>query len=149
MIIETDIVTYEGHTKKLATETVIHRFSHVVSGAEIGERCMIGESCYIAAKVKIGDKVRIQNHNDIYDGCEIGNNVFIGPNCTITNHHDPRKLCNDPDYPHKVIIGDGTTICAAVTIIAPCKIGKGCMIGAGSLILRDLEDGEFVKGTVK
>ena len=149
MIIENDIVTAEGHRHELLNGTVVNRYSHVVKGAEIGNNCMIGQCCYIASNVKIGFAVRIQNRNDIFDGCRIGNEVFIGPNCTITNHHDPRNLKNDPHYPHSVQIGDNTTICAGVTIIAPCKIGKGCMIAAGALVLRDIQDGEFVKGTVK
>lgn len=145
-----DIVT-ETEKKTLENGTIINRFTHVVKGAEIGKDSMIGSFCYVAADTTIGEKVRIQNHNSIFEGCKINDEVFIAPMCAISNYHDPRKRFEtDRNYrPDKVIIGKRVTIGINSTIIAPCIIGEGAMIAAGSIVLRSIGSGEMVRGIVK
>jgi len=109
---------------------------------------MIGKDCYIGGDTKIGNNVKIQNTNNIWDGMTIEDDVFIGPSCCFTNHHDPRD--RDGHFePDKTLIKKGATICTNVTIVAPCIIGEKAMIGAGSLILRDIEDNEVAHWKVK
>jgi len=133
---------------KLGNNTIINRFSHITKNAIIKKDCMIGDFCYIEGE--IGERCRIQNHNNIYRGCKLGNDVFIAPHVVITNcKHPEERLNRNAFIPDKVEIGDKTTIGANVTIIAPCKIGKNVMIGAGSIILRDIKDNEKVYGIVK
>jgi len=140
MIIEQDIVTiYVPIT--LDNGSKIHRFSHVVKGAEIGENVMIGEHCYIASDVKIGDGTRIQNGNNLYDGCRVGKNVFIAPRVAISNHHDP-AIREGKFVADSVIIEDDAILCINCTIVAPRRIGRGAKVAGGATVLRDIEDGE-------
>ena len=140
MIIESEIITVDKPFV-LPNGTIIHRFSHVLEGAEIGRNCMIGEHCYISRDVKIGDGTRIQNGNNIYDGCEIGKNVFIAPRVAMSNHHDP-QIRDGIFVPDKIIIGDGAILCINCTIIAPCQIGRNSKIAGGAVVLRDIADNE-------
>ncbi len=150
---EFEIIT-QGNIRKLVNGAIINRYCHIVKGAEIGDNVMIGEHCYVGQAAKIGDDTRIQNGVSIYDGVDIGSGVFIGPNVTFTNHHDPRDR-NDRDKQKKgnerdkTIVGNNATICAAVTIVAPCKIGPGAMVGAGSIVLRDVLKDENKNGLIK
>lgn len=107
------------------------------------ERCTIGENCNICANVliendvKIGDNVTIKSGVQLWDGVEIEDNVFIGPNVTFTNDIYPRSK----QYPKqfaKTIIKKGASIGANSTIVAGCVIGEYAMIGAGSVVTKDI-----------
>lgn len=152
MQIEYEIIT-QGNIKKLENGAIINRYTHIVKGAEIGKNVMIGEFCYIARTAIVKDNTRIQNHVSIFDGVEIGKNVFIGPKVCFTNHHNPQDRLKrkelDEFIPDKIIVGDNATICANVTIIAPCKIGIKSRIGAGSIVLNDIKDEERKNGLIK
>ena len=69
--------------------TKIWAFSHISSGAVIGNNCVIGEGVHIGPKVVIGNNCKIQNHSILYEGVQLGNNVFIGPNVVTTNDFRP------------------------------------------------------------
>ena len=153
MEVEFEIIT-GPNIKKLDNGAVIHRFSHVVKGAQIGSNAMVGSFCYVAKTAKIGDNTRVQNHVNIYDGVELGTSVFVGPHTVFTNHHNPqdrfeRLVTNGEFIPDKIIVGDNATICANVTIIAPSKIGEGARIGAGSVVLKDIAAKEQKNGLIK
>jgi UDP-2-acetamido-3-amino-2,3-dideoxy-glucuronate N-acetyltransferase len=148
MILGKEIITI-SEPMKLSNGAVINRFSHVLAGADIGENVMIGEHCYIGKDAQIGARSRVQNHNNIWDGVRIGSGVFIGPNCTLTNHFDPRDRGKVQFKPDMTRIDTNATICAGACIVAPCNIGKNAMVAAGSTVLRDVEENEFVCGVVK
>ena len=148
MIIKEEIVKTEQQ-HHLKNGAIINRFTHVCKGAYIGSNVMIGQGCYIASKAVIGDNTRIQNHVSVWNGVEIGSRVFIGPSVTFTNHHDPSDRFNRAEFKaDKTIVGDGATICASAVIIAPCVLDSDCMVGAGSVVLRDIEKNEKVVGLV-
>ena len=146
MKVKEDIITL-GEQYILDNGTVINRYSHIVAGAEIGENSMIGQGCYVASCAIIGNNVKIQNHNNLWNGVTIEDNVFIGPRCCLTNDHNPSK--ENPNYPDKTLIKKGATLGTNVTVVAPCIIGECSMIGAASLVLRDIEDNERVNGKIK
>ena len=145
MIVEKDIIV-DTIPVKLKNGTTINRFTHVRKGAELGKNCMIGQGCYIHGK--LGDNVRVQNGNSIWLGVHIEDDVFIGPNCNLTNHHDPSKR-DSVFVPDITLIKKNATLSTNVTIVAPCIIGENALIGAGSLILRDIEKDEKVNWLVK
>ena len=148
MIVKEEITTMEQQ-HHMSNGAIINRFTHVCKGAFIGENVMIGQGCYIASKAIIGRETRIQNNVSVWNGVEIGSRVFVGPNVTFTNDHDPSdRFKRDEFKEDKTIIGDGATICAAAVIIAPCNLASDCMIAAGSVVLRDIEKNEKVKGLV-
>ena len=148
MITKKDIVTTKK-PKRLKNGAVINRFSHVVAGAYIGNDVMIGERCYVACGAMIGDGSRVQNGVDVWDGVHIGKDVFIGPSVRFTNHHRPEIVRRNNFKPDTTIVGDNAIICAATVIVAPCIINVNAFVGAASLVLRNVECFEEVKGVVK
>lgn len=152
MYTEYEIIT-EGNIKRLENGAIINRYTHVVRGAYIGKDVMIGEFCYVAKGARIGDYTRIQNHVSVWDGVEIGKNCFIAPKVTFTNCNDPAARLTreggEEFIPDKTIIGNEVTICAAVVIVAPCSIGSGARVGAGSIVLRDIAADDKKNGLIK
>lgn len=122
---------------QIGDNTKIWEFSHILKGATIGENCNICAHTFIENDVVIGDNVTIKCGVYIWDGVRLGNNVFIAPNVTFTNDIRPRSK----QYPLKfkeTIVQEGATIGANVTIIAGNTIGKFSMIGAGSVVTKDI-----------
>ena len=132
-------------TKNIGKGTKIWQFVIILERAEIGENCNICAHCFIENDVKIGNNVTIKNGVQIWDGIEIGNNVFIGPNVTFTNDLFPRSQ-NPKFVPVKTIIKEGASIGANATIICGITIGKYAMIGAGSVVTKDVPDYGLVYG---
>jgi acetyltransferase-like isoleucine patch superfamily enzyme len=126
--------------------TNIWHFAHIRKGATIGKNCNIGKDVFIDIDVHIGDNCKIQNFASLYHGLTVGNNVFIGPHVCFTNDLYPRALIWNDERVAKTIIHDGASIGANSTIIAGITIGKYAMIGAGSVVTRDVPDHALVFG---
>ena len=135
--------------------------SSVIVDAEIGEgtvvrdhvnlyKCKVGKNCkiesfvYIEEGVIVGDNCKIKPHVYIPSGVTIEPDVFIGPNVTFTNDK----------YPHvegdwkllRTVVGRGSSIGAGSVILPGLKIGTKAMIGAGTVVTRDVPDGSIVYG---
>ncbi len=65
--------------------TKIWHFSHIQSGAVIGEKCSLGQNVNVGNNVKIGNHVKIQNNVSVYEGVELEDYVFCGPSMVFTN----------------------------------------------------------------
>jgi len=126
--------------------TNIWHFAHVRNGAKIGKNCNIGKDVYIDINVEIGDNCKIQNFASLYQGVKIGNNVFIGPHVCFTNDLYPRSLIWNEEKLEKTLVMDGASIGANATIIAGTIIGKCAMIGAGSVVTKNVPDHGLVFG---
>ena len=131
---------------KIGEGTNIWHFVHVRNGAEIGKNCNVGKGVYIDSDVKIGENCKIQNFATIYKGVTIGKNVFIGPHVCFTNDIYPRSFIWNEEKIVKTIVKDGASIGANATIIAGITIGKYAMIGAGSVVTKDVKDFSLVLG---
>ena len=127
-------------------DTNIWHFVHIREGAEIGKNCNIGKGVYIDTKVKIGDNCKIQNFATVYQGVKIGNNVFIGPHVCFTNDLRPRATIWNEERLVETIVKDGSSVGANSTIIAGIIIGKYAMIGAGSVVTKNVPDYGLVFG---
>ena len=138
-IIETDIVNIGKNTK-------IWAFTHRCKSAIIGENCIVGEGVYIGPNVVIGNNCKIQNHSLIYEGVEIEDEVFIGPNVITTNDNFPRSVGNWSNRFKKTLIKKGTSICANSTIVCGIVLGENCMIGAGSVVTKNIKDNYLAYG---
>ena len=93
----------------------------------------------------IGNKVTVKSGVQLWDGTRIGNNVFIGPNVTFTNDLFPRSK----EYPEKVTgisVNDFASIGANATILPGVTIGESAMIGAGSVVTKDVPAKAVVVG---
>jgi UDP-2-acetamido-3-amino-2,3-dideoxy-glucuronate N-acetyltransferase len=113
--------------------------------AQIGINCNLGKDVYIDIDVIIGDNVKIQNGVSIYHGVEIEDDVFLGPHMTFTNDLNPRAWIFDFEI-YRTRVKKGASIGANSTIICGVTIGEYAMIGAGTLISKDVPAYSLVVG---
>ena len=127
--------------------TKIWHFSHIQSGARIGEKTSIGQNVNISNNVTIGSGVKIQNNVSVYEGVTIEDNVFLGPSCVFTNDLTPRAEYpkGRDNYVH-TLIKKGATIGANATIVCGHTVGKYAMVAAGSVVTKDVPDYCLVQG---
>ncbi len=120
--------------------TKIWHFSHILPNTKIGKNCIIGQNCMIGPDVKIGDGCKIQNNVSIYKGVELEDYVFCGPSCVFTNVLTPRAFIERKHEFKKTIVKTGATIGANATIVCGNTIGRYAMVGAGAVVVSDVED---------
>ena len=121
----------------IGSNTNIWQFCVILKGASIGENCNICAQVFIENDVVIGNDVTIKNGVQLWDGVNIGNQAFIGPNVTFTNDLYPRSK-QYPNQSDEVHVGTGASIGANATIIGPVTIGDHALIGAGTVVNRDI-----------
>jgi len=127
--------------------TKIWAFSHISKGAKIGKNCVIGEGVHIGPGVIVGDDCKIQNHSILYEGVEIENNVFIGPNVITTNDLYPKAQGEWTRVNfRKTLIKSFSSIGANSTIICGNTIESNVLIGAGSVVTKDMPEGALAYG---
>ena len=124
----------------------IWHFSHVMKGAQIGERCVLGQNVNVDGGTRIGNNVKIQNNVSVYAGVEIENDVFLGPSCVLTNVTNPRSQINRHSLYEKTLIRRGATVGANATIVCGVTLGRYCFIGAGAVVTRDVPDYALMLG---
>lgn len=112
-------------------------------GCEIGENCFIGPFVEIQKGVKIGNNTRISSHTFICEGVEIGENCFIAHGVMFTN--DKYTENKENWILRKTKVGNDVRIGSNVTIL-PVEIGDRAIIGAGSVVTRDVLTGTVVYG---
>jgi len=132
--------------------TIWHQ-AQVREGARIGNNCILGKGAYIDKGVTIGDNVKIQNYASVYHGSTIESGVFIGPYACILNDKAPRsvtpegKLKRDGDWSGgKILIKEGASIGSGSIILPHVTIGISALVGAGSVVTRDVPDHAMVYG---
>jgi len=124
-------------TAKIGKGTKIWHFVHVRENAEIGMKCVLGHSVYVGKGVKIGNRVKLQNRATIYQGVKIEDDVFVGPHVTFTNDPYPRSF-NTEWTIMPTLVRKGSSIGAAAVVMCGVTIGEYAMIGAGSVVTRDI-----------
>lgn len=118
--------------------TRVWHFTHVCAGSTIGERCVIGQNVFIGLGVDIGDGVKIQNNVSVYAGVTIAADVFLGPSCVFTNVLTPRAHVERKDQYAPTQVGRGVTVGANATIVCGHDLGDYALIGAGSVVTKDV-----------
>ncbi len=128
--------------------TKIWHFSHIQSGAVIGEFCSLGQNVNVGNKVHIGNHCKIQNNVSIYEGVELGDFVFCGPSMVFTNVLLPRSEFpqRGSQFYQKTKVGKSVSIGANATIICGITIGEYAMIGAGAVVTKDIPPYNLVVG---
>jgi acetyltransferase-like isoleucine patch superfamily enzyme len=139
--------TANVETKDIGEGTKVWANTHICIGAKIGKSCTIGENVYIGKGVVIGDRCRIQNGALIYEGVTMGNDVFIAPGVVTTNDIFPELPVDDWSARFReTLIEDNVSIGANSTIICGIRLGKGCMVGAGSVVTKSVSSNVIVVG---
>lgn len=135
----------EVMAKAIGNNTRIWQFVVILDGARIGQDCNICSHCFIENDVVIGDRVTIKSGVQLWDGLRVADNVFIGPNVTFSNDRYPKSR-NHAFTPLKTIIARGASIGAGATILPGITIGEEAVVGAGSVVTRDVAAGVTVVG---
>jgi UDP-2-acetamido-3-amino-2,3-dideoxy-glucuronate N-acetyltransferase len=131
---------------EIGAGTKIWHFSHVMTGARIGQRCNIGQNVVISPQVVIGDNVKIQNNVSIYTGVTLENDVFCGPSMVFTNVVNPRSHVSRKDEYKVTLVKRGASLGANSTIVCGYTIGAFALIGAGAVVTKDVPDYALIVG---
>lgn len=126
--------------------TKIWHFSHVCSGAKIGENCSLGQNVFVGNSVTIGNNVKIQNNVSVYDAVTIEDDVFCGPSMVFTNVFNPRSFIVRKSEYKPTLVKRGTTIGANATIVCGITLGEYSFIGAGCVVNSDVKPYAVVVG---
>lgn len=118
----------------------------IIQDATIGRDCLIGANVFIENGVEIGNHVKIKNNISIYSGVKCEDDVFLGPNCVFTNVLNPRSFVERKNEFRETIVKKGSTIGANATVVCGHTIGEYSMVGAGSVVTKDVEPYALVVG---
>ena len=122
----------------------IWAFAHLVKGAVVGKDCNICDHTFVEGGVRLGDRVTVKCGVFLWDGVVAGDDVFIGPCVAFTNDLRPRSR----QYPRQfasTILSEGCSLGANSTIL-PVNVGRWALVGAGSVVTRDVPDYAMVFG---
>ena len=133
---------------KIGKGTKIWHFSHIQSGAIIGEECTLGQNVNVSNNVIVGNFCKIKNNVSLYEGVELEDYVFCGPSMVFTNIRLPRS-----EYPQKgslhyekTLVKKSASIGANSTIICGGTIGEYSLIGSGSMVTKNVPAFSLVFG---
>ena len=129
-------------TNNIGKNTSIWQFCVVLKNASIGDNCNINAHVFIENDVLIGDNVTIKSGVQVWDGVTLEDNVFIGPNVTFTNDFAPRSKKYPAEF-LRTIVKKGASIGANSTIIGGVTIGEYAMVGAGSVVTKNIPNNEL------
>lgn len=129
----------------IAAGSKIWAFAHILSGAVIGEDCNICDHTFIEGKVVLGNRVTVKCGVYLWDGVMAEDDVFIGPAAVFTNDLKPRSRRHPENYA-QTMLKQGCSIGANSTIVAGTTIGEWSLVGAGSVVTKDVPDYGVVWG---
>ena len=137
---------------KLGENVVIYDFVNIY-GCSIDDNTKIGTFVEIQKNVSIGKNCKISSHTFICEGVKIEDDVFIGHNVTFINDRFPRainekgELQNETDWKlEKTLVKKGASVGSSVTVMCGVTIGENAVIGAGSVVTKDVEANSVVAG---
>lgn len=130
---------------QIGANTRIWQFAVILEGAQIGRECNINCHTFVEGGVKVGDRVTLKAGVYLWDGITLEDDVFVGPNATFTNDLLPRSR-QRPEMFIATLVKDHASIGANCTILAGITIGAFSMIGAGSVVTRDVPAHALVMG---
>jgi acetyltransferase-like isoleucine patch superfamily enzyme len=127
-------------SKKIGVNTFIWQYVVILPDAEIGKDCNINAHCFIENDVKVGNNVTVKCGVYLWDGISIEDNVQIGPNVTFINDKYPRA--KQSFKLQRTLIKKSASIGGGATILGGVIIGENSMIGAGSVVTKDVPPNE-------
>jgi acetyltransferase-like isoleucine patch superfamily enzyme len=129
----------------IGKDSRIWQFSIILKGAKIGKNCNINSHTFVENDVIVGDNVTVKCGVFLWDGLRVEAQAFIGPNVTFTNDKFPKSK----EYPaefQQTLVKKGASIGANATILGGLTIGENALIGAGSVVTKDVPDNELWVG---
>ena len=141
-------------SNQIGDGTRIWAFTHVLKNVTIGANCNIGEQCFVESGAKIGDNVTLKNGNMVWEGVTLEDGVFVGPAVVFTNDLYPRsprlpqvrERYTNHEWLVPTLVKHGASIGAGAIIIAGTTIGEFAMVGAGSVVTKDVPPHALVLG---
>lgn len=118
----------------------------IMADAKVGSDCNVCNGTYIEGGAVVGNHVTIKHNVSIFDGVTIGNDVFIGSNIAFINDRYPRSNRTDGWTLEKTTICDGATLGANAVIMCGLTVGKYAVVGAGSVVTKDVPAHAIVAG---
>lgn len=125
--------------------TRIWNHCQIREGAWLGRNCILGKDVYVDSGVRIGDNCKIQNGISLYQGVTLEAGVFCGPHMVFTNDRSPRAVNPDGSLKgaadwalSRTLVCAGASLGAGAVIIGGVTIGAWAMVGAGSVVTRDV-----------
>ena len=132
-------------TLTIGSDTQIWQFAVILKDAVIGSHCNINCHTFIENDVVVGDRVTIKSGVYLWDGITVKDDVFIGPHVSFVNDKYPKSK-KYPEIFQKTLVGKGASIGANATIMGGLVIGEYAMIGAGSVVTKDVPPYALVYG---
>jgi acetyltransferase-like isoleucine patch superfamily enzyme len=137
---------------KLGQDVSLSKFINLY-GCEIGDRSRVGAFVEIQKNAKVGRNCKISSHSFICEGVAIEDNVFIGHGVTFINDSYPRATTPEGELQTQknwkvepTLVKKGASIGSGATILSNLVIGENALIGAGSVVTRDVPDNAVVAG---
>jgi acetyltransferase-like isoleucine patch superfamily enzyme len=137
---------------KLGKNVRIYDFTNIY-GCEIGDDVKIGTFVEIQKGSKIGNRCKVSSHTFICEGVILEDDVFIGHNVTFINDRYPRstngsgQLQTEADWSCVgTVVKRGASIGSGATLLCGITIGENALVGAGSLVTKDVPPGTIVAG---
>ncbi|MEO7299598.1 MAG: acyltransferase [Verrucomicrobiota bacterium] len=137
---------------KLGKNVRIFGFTNLY-GCEIGDDVKVGTFVEIQKGARVGKNCKISSHTFICEGVELEDGVFIGHNVTFTNDLYPRATNGDGELQTeadwkciKTLVKRGASIGSGATLLCGITIGEKAIVGAGSMVTRNVPDGATVAG---
>lgn len=127
--------------------------SQIRAGAVVGCDCVIGRNVFVDRDVAVGDRCKIQNNATLHEGVVLHDGVFVGPAVVFTNDRLPRAITASGELKTtadwvlgRTVVCHGAAIGAGALIVTGTRIGRWAMVGAGSVVTRDVPDHGLVVG---
>jgi UDP-2-acetamido-3-amino-2,3-dideoxy-glucuronate N-acetyltransferase len=137
---------------KLGENVTVYHYVNLY-GCEIGDETKIGCFVEIQKNAKIGKRCKISSHTFICEGVTIEDDVFVGHNVTFINDKFPRAtngkgiLKTEEDWEvEPIVVKEGASVGSSVTLLGNVTIGEGAIVGAGSVVTRDVPPNTIVAG---
>jgi len=139
-------------TVRLGRDVKLSKFINLY-GCEIGDETKIGAFVEIQKNARVGRRCKISSHTFICEGVDIEDNVFVGHSVTFINDLYPRattvngELQSEADWKvEKTLVKKGASIGSGSTILANVTIGENAIVGAGSVVRKDVPANAIVAG---
>jgi acetyltransferase-like isoleucine patch superfamily enzyme len=137
---------------KLGRDVKLSRFINLY-GCEIGDETKIGAFVEIQKNASVGRRCKISSHTFVCEGVTIEDNVFVGHGVTFINDSFPRATAPDGNLQtesdwtvEKTVVRRGASIGSGSTILSKVVIGENAIVGAGSVVTRDVPPNAIVVG---